>query len=375
MAMINLNHPWILQARHLFESDTGSTMNAAGESNFCIGQIFWKGGTSGATKVLSAAGGGSIYWNAASSLTFANAGTQLDIGIQDVAATGFEDGTFDVSGTLIGGTDTITDNALHVIPMETGSKTLTYRQIVAVGATMVTRAGVDQVTIDRVEWSGTLNSSGFPYGTHLSSRTSLLPCFTIKFDDGTYGWINLAPLAFNTTNTGTAISYNSGSTPDEYVCGITLPFKARIVGYGWKVGGVATADTFEICAYLDPFGSPSLIETAFAPDPDILVTDRPLFTLLDTPYDLEAGAVFGGSIRPTSVNNITITYFDLTTGFDVLKNTQLFSTIKMGSRTDNTGAFAETQTYHLPDFYLLIGGVEAGAGALVGSLVNGGKVR
>jgi hypothetical protein len=387
MAIVAFNAPWHMSVRNGYTGTTATTMNLATEESFTVGQIFWKGGTSGATKVLSAAGGGRILWNAGSS-TFANAGTTLRVGAQDVTAAGLNDGTFDVHKDLVGATDTITSNTLQNTLMASGSKTFSYGGLSAIGMEMTARAGADSVGVDRVnQGSGLASLAGSsPYSVHLGAKAQSVCCFTIIFDDGTYGWLMNGALLWNTTITAVGaiptngILFNSTDSPDEYVMACSLPFQARILGAILFIDGVSTSDPFEVIAYLDPFGSPSVIETLAHPsDPDHHVGGGvvgPFTTMLATPYDLPASSVIGFAVRPTSAGDISIGFHNLTSGFDGLKNAQPFSTIKLGGRTDQTGAFVETQAYHLPEFTLLVGGVEAGAaGTLIGSLVNGGKVR
>ncbi len=99
-----------------------ATMDGAGESQAFIGKVFLEAGTG--SKTISSAGG-KIRWRSGT-VTFANAGTNFRIGIQDVASTGLEDGTFDVYADLVGGTDTITGSADQLTAMETGTKTISH---------------------------------------------------------------------------------------------------------------------------------------------------------------------------------------------------------------------------------------------------------
>ena len=71
-----------------------SAIAAAGRSIAVIGKLVLAAGTG--SKTISSAGG-KIYIGKIASRTFANAGSTLRIGIQDVTAgTGLEDGVFDV---------------------------------------------------------------------------------------------------------------------------------------------------------------------------------------------------------------------------------------------------------------------------------------
>lgn len=365
MAFVNLNAPLRYNTRGYYQAGTGATLNAVGEHVFTIGQVFWKGGSSGQTKTISSAGG-RIYGNAASGIVWANAATNGRLGIQDTTAGGINDGTFDVQADLVPGTEVLASNTLFNFAMESGSKTLSYGQKIAVGIEMTARGGADVISIDRAT-TGTASwpSAGMssPYSVEGGAKTPGYCCWMLQFDDGTFGWVLGAALLFNTTISAiTQIAFNQGSTPDEYVMALSFDVAIRIAAVDIWVGAVATTDTYDLRAYLDPFGTPSLIETLPYPDdPDFHAASNtgPFTSMLATPYDLPVGSVFGVSLRPTSVNNVNIGYHDLTSGFHILKAAQPFATIKLGARTDLTGAFAEVQTYFLPDFGIWISGLDA----------------
>lgn len=343
-------------------SSTGSTMNAADEDNFAIGEIYFDAQTG--TKTCSAAGSCRIFYLTASGITWANGSTNFRLGIQDVGADGLFDGTFDVHADLVPGVETIASSLLHVATMESGTKTITYGQLVAIGGIMTARGGTDAVTFDRVI-GPTIVSYNRPYGVHLDTASRDIPQFLIEFDDDTYGWINPVPLLYNVNLTAIAsVSFSSASTPDEYVATFSLPYAVRICGVGFHMGATDTTDVYEVNVFTDPYGTPTKVaSTPLTPDPDQDFAPQagPYIFALAAPYELAANTVLGVGMRPTT-GTLTWSYHDLTTGFQALKNAQPFTTIKMASRTDNTGAFAETQTYHLPDLYISTCGLAAGGG-------------
>ena len=82
---------------------------------------------------------------------FSNGSTNLRIGLQDVTpATGFEDGTFDVYADLVGGTDTIAEDVILATPMESGTKTVTHGDLLAIAiemtAVLVEPDGIEPTT-------------------------------------------------------------------------------------------------------------------------------------------------------------------------------------------------------------------------------------
>lgn len=365
MAIVTLPTPLIVSALATAQGGTGATLNAAAEESFLIGPIFWEGGTSGATKVLSTSG--RIFWVSASGVTFANVATNLRIGAQDIdGATGLPDGTFDVFADWVPGTETITSSALHNTLMESGSKTFTYGANYAIGMTMTARGGVDQVTQDRVDLAAFAGAQTvtLPYGVHLGAKSPIIPQFLIKFDDGTFGWIYNAQLLWNTNDTAPAVqTFGSGSATDEYAGIFSFATDLQIAGIGASLGAIASGDAFELILYSDPLGTPTVIE-AITCDPDLVgVTNNvPYYRLLSTPVTLTGGLKYAIAARPTTAATISFGYLDLTTGFHELKKGQPFTTIQMGGRADQTGAFVETQTYHLPLINVGISGINPSGG-------------
>lgn len=332
-----------------------ATIDAAGESVAGIGRIVLEGRTG--SKTISAAGGGSIIVRV-NTFTFANAGTNFRIGIQDVASTGLEDTTYDVRADLTGGGGGLTASALNNIVMTTGTKTITHGDYVAVVIELTTRAGVDTVGISR-------SSVPFPNATMLAPWGSLdngslaktanpLPV-TIVFDDGSLGWFEFLPLGYNWVSAFPVNSINSGTTPDEICAVFSLPFSGHIDLVGMYLASLFTTDTFEYVLYADPLGTPSVIQTITV-DPAMSAgnsaTQQAFMEQLTTPLSFTAGVKYGFSYRPTSAGTINSSYVDLTTGLDMLKRVTPFSTIQIASRSDQTGAFTEIQPYYMPLIFL-----------------------
>lgn len=363
MAMTNLPASMLplFTFGYLSDGNTGN-VNAVNARVFAVGYCYLQGQTG--SKTISAAGGGQIYMNTSAGVVWANAGTSVDFGIQDVDASGLPDGTFDVSATLVPGTETFASTTLYAIPMEAGTKTISHGQLIAIGYLCTARAGTDNLTINQV-FHPTFQM-GLPYGVTGTGSTkgSQVAPFLIRFDDATWGWIDGAPLLYNTNQAESLQTFGSGSTPDEYAFVWEFPVPHRVTSWGTSLTNVATGDTFEAIAYTDPFGTPVAAVT-MSPDPDQLVTGQTRFTL-PTPLDCLANTPYAMALRPTTAGTISFLYQDLSSGFEVLKNAQPFSAIKMAARTDQTGPFVETQTYHLPFFLLSLAGFESGGSGVVG---------
>lgn len=319
-------------------SPNSGTIDAAGESQAAIGYVLLSTGP-GTSKVISSSGG-KIHWKTGA-ITFANGTTNLRIGIQDVAATGLEDGTYDVRGDLVGGTDTITANVVMSTAMETGSKTIAHGDLIAVVIEMTARGGADSVVVGKGSSNGLV-----PYGTaDVGSgpvRNAQLPAFTIEFDDGTVGWFTASSFV---SLVEASPALNTGTTPDEVALIFRLPFPAQVAGLLLAVTSVAAADDFEGILYTDPLGTPAAAHT-LTQDSDLTsaagaLWDRPLSSL----YSVTADTDYAVALRPTTANSINYTRLNFNTSNGVLrKPTMLGTNWSLGTRSNQTGAFTPDTT-------------------------------
>lgn len=322
-----------------------SSMAATGRQVHFVGQVFLENPTGG-SKTISAAGGGLIAWRSASSAVFNNAGTQLDIGIQDLdmtisATPSRGDGTFDVSATLIGGTDSLGGSGTKETAMESGSKTLNHGDFIAVAFNMVSRGGTDSVSIgcsamgdynDQTKSLPSVNSVTSGTWTTILNGT---PQVVIVFDDGTIGWLSegLPPMSQSSS------TVNTGSTPDEVGNYIKLRTKVRVLGFNLDTVLANNSSTFDIVIYSTPLGTPSVV-TSYSLDPDQFSTSGGSGSvLLSTPVVLTPGE-YGIILKPTTTNNITAYFYQVLT----IKYMRAFGMHEDDfyaiSRTDGSGAFA-----------------------------------
>ena len=352
---------------HVVDATSGITLNATGESGGIVGSIQVEGGSG--SKTISAAGGGAIIWFAGT-VTMADAGSTLRVGIQDVnAANGLEDGTFDVYAEFTGGGTIPTANDFNASAMTSGTKTLTQGDTVAIVVELVSRGGSDSVNVSRVATraiSG-INTMGLPYGTNdlgtLSVSNASGIYAVIKFDDGTIGWIQGTAAVIPLFSVPQA--FDSGSTPDEYIGTFVPAWPMQICGFGAALSGIASGDTFEAILYEDPYGTPNALVT-LTPDTDIVGgagTTESFHVFPCTKTSLAAGTTYGVAIRPTTANSINWEYTHVG-GADlaVLKRALPLPSLKMAARTDQTGAFVETETFHVPLIVLDVCGLDDGTG-------------
>jgi hypothetical protein len=346
---------------------SGTTMDAAGESYAAIGRIHLTSGP-GTSKTLSSSGG-AIAWNSGA-VTFGNAGTTLRIGINDVGATGLEDGTWtsEPFADLVGGTDTITANSLQVTPIETGSRSITHGDLIAVVFELQSRVS-DSIVVGYPSVSTLM-----PYGTADTgsgpAKLTLPPMVTILFDDGTLGWFGMDSYAFRIPSVG---AFGSSSTPDEYGLLFQVPVEMTITALFAQVGSIASTDDFELLLYSDPLGTP-VAERTVTVDADLVSTGL-YFEGGIADFTLAAATNYVIAVRPTTTNTITIGKIALP-GAAYRACMPFGTTTSQVSRTDNTGAFGSADTALLPLFGVWVSAIHDGTGGGGGAaqLVNSGAL-
>jgi hypothetical protein len=325
-------------------SSTGSAINAANEAVHFVGQIMIEGGTAAGSKTLSAAGGGKILWRSQTVIAFSNAGTNLRIGLQDLDVTSqpaHGDGTFDVYADLVGGTDTIAGNDDFETAMESGTKSLSQGDFVAVAFEFTSHGGSDYITIlseYNIFNADTVN--GLPGVWHddgTPSTANGVPCCAIQFDDGTLGWIaggTIAPFGIST-------SYNvNTSGADEFGNLLTPPFDMVVSGVTFSA---LIQDDLEICLYEDPLGTPTLLEAISVDASGTISIGAEWVLVFSSEHTLYAGKSYGITMRPTTTTTSYLYGSSIETGslsayMKVLGLTDTaFHSIE---RLNNTGAFS-----------------------------------
>ncbi len=317
-------------------SASSFTLNAAGESVAGIGKMRLSTGP-GTSKTISSAGG--KIFIATNAVTWANAATNLRVGIQDVVnTTGIEDTTYDVQADLVPGTETITASSVNTVTMESGTKTISDGDIVAIVVEMTARGGADSVVIR----GGTSSSeTSFPYSTSDTGAgpalSGIMSTFTVQFDDGTYGWIDTTFTAVS----GSGSAFSSSTTPDEYALIFRLPVKANLIGMYANLVSVAGTDDFEAILYSDPLGTP-VPERTIVVDANIMATGSQHFrSYFSTPYTANANTDYAIAIRPTTTNTLFLSQWAFGSGNGALRTPTLLGTNwSLGTRTDQTGAFS-----------------------------------
>jgi len=323
----------------------GNGVDAAGEISGTIGAMFNK---SGGTHTCSSAGC-AVYVDIQTATAWANVGTSVRIGLQDVGADGFGDGTFDVFADLVPGTETLTA-ATNRYAMESGSKSVANNQLVSLQLTMTARAGADAITPDGQQFvPSTYTNTGFPYGFRnagANAKNLIMTKMMIEYDDGTYGWINGNYVLSYNQGANTGVTFGSGSTPDEYAVAGSFKKDCALSSITWAVDDQVSGDDYELLLYDSPLGTPA-VHTGGT------ITANPVLTNLAsgfnaqtynfaTPIIVSAGVQYGFAIRPTTVNTITIAYENITNSASIIaayKAAQFLDGMGLYSRTNQTGAF------------------------------------
>lgn len=320
------------------------TLDAAAEAIHYSGQVYLEGGSG--SKTISSAGG-KIHWRTSGPVTFANAGTTLRIGLQDVSTSASPtqgDGAYDVYADLVGGTDTIAANTTHATAMASGTKTLAHGDKVTIVIEMTARGGTDSVGI-LYQTGGQGVDSLFPsFTSYLAStwgRVAGQPLITLEFDDGTFGGIFTGP-SVPGASTGTAVTYTSNTgTADEYGNVFSFPFPVVADGV-WSISyPTSNAADYEVCLYSDPLGTPTLIEavTVDATQVSLKNSPRTHSVMFASAHTLAQNTTYAVTVRPTTTITVRSFYHDTTTAGAAMA--PLGTACYAVRRLDNTGAFSD----------------------------------
>lgn len=350
------------------QSSSFTTVDAAGESVGAIGYAQLEAGSG--SKTISAAGGGAIWWWCGTVTAWADAGSEFRVGLQGVGATGLEDGSWGVYGSVIG-TTSITSSSWQKMVMTSGSVTLNQNDLFAIVGELVSRGGSDSINPRRLQpainpGSGVVGL-GVPYGTvdtgTLTKATSAFMAI-ILFDDGTTGWIQGLPLGGLGSSFAT-LSWNSGSSPNEYGMAFQPTVPVRISRLLSLLHNLNTTDLVDLVLYSDPLGSPSVIEAVTLDMNRMSGSGGAVLHIggLSTDRTLSPSTVYGVVAKPNNTGNISLNYIDFGSGNSAIKRASRFgASCKMISRSGGSGAFAEVQPHYLPMFGITVNGLHDGLG-------------
>lgn len=344
-----------------------AVVDAAGESGAYIGYLRLSTGV-GTSKTLQS--GDVIHWRN-STTTFNNGSTVCRVGVQDVdATTGLEDGSWDVYADFTGGGGGIAAGTVSST-LTTGTKTITDGDLLAVVIEFTARGGADVVRPIKINLT-----SGLPYNTADAgsgpAKDASAPSVTIEFADGTIGYFSDDSVALAQT----AVSFNSGSAPDEVASLFQLSIAVRIDGVYMTIGELDSGETGNVTVYETPTSTPNALATV-AVDPDVtaLATStigRHEFRL-GTTLDLSADTTYAVAYGATSAGGRNYGQTNLPSAA-CRKAWAFGSTLQGGGRVNGSGAFGSLSSTDMPTFGLRVVAIDVGSGGGggIGARVIGG---
>lgn len=350
---------------------TAGTLNAATNKVAFMGNVFINGRAT--SKVLSSAGG-KIDW-LPGAVTWATANSAIQVGIQDVSTAAGPvqpDGSFDVSGTLVQGTDTITASTWKSTTMGTGSKTIAHGDFIAIVLDMTVRNGADSVVVNGLTGINSLRPCGNVYtssawGTPTASSFS--PLAMITFDDGTLGWIDGTLPASAIANT----TYTDGSATDEYGMLFQVPWDCDIDAIGGCFCLVGDTSEATLTLYSTPTGTPAAISGAqlnLLGEQRISATNaRNSVYLLPSIVRLTRNTNYVLALKATGAGNILMLFMTLA---DAAFRAALSggTTLAQATRNAGSGAFTVTATTTVGFMFVRIAAVAGYQGFGIGSVAN-----
>lgn len=315
------------------------TIDAADEQVAITGQLM----TSDRQSHICSSAGCTIGFRAGG-VTWSTASTEVIFSLQDLDAVNGPPTepaeSADVSGNYVQGTDTISANTWHDIPMETGTKTVAPGDFMAIVFDMQVRNGADSVQISVLN-SGSIGS--FPLTVHKTggswSTSNHIGNAIIVFDDGAYGWIK----GTVATTGGGLTAYNNTDTEDEYG-NLIYPKTDMLATGAWFTGILRNGADAELVLYSDPLGTPTEI-ASLSLDHDwgyANSSGRTSTYSFATPVVIRRGGVYGITLRPTTANDVEL-------GRYLLSSNAYAVTIGGAEairidRADNSGVFDTSST-------------------------------
>lgn len=349
-------------------SNTGA-IDAASESIHIYGSVYIDG-RPGSSKTISSSGGKIHLLIGA--LTWANAGTTLRVGIQDMDNTTDDpprgDGTFDVFDDLVPGTDTVSANTWLTVTMSSGSKSITPGDEVAIVLNLEALGGADSITVRGATETGAPNFPNITVEAPANSYTGQIvyPNVVIEFDDGTLGFI-FGGWICTTFNSHT---FDSASTPDEYANIIQFSRPTPVDGYWWHGRMPGSAGSFEMLLYSDPEGTPAVVSGSTITEDierQLSAQNRSFYRQLPAPILLSANTKYAVAWRPVDTGgDLTMASYDVADASH-LKGAVGGTQCYFGTRSNQSGAFSTTTTRRLLGGVVACGGDDgAGGGLTVG---------
>ncbi len=309
---------------------TSGTIDAATEKFAAVGNLWLPAGAT--SKTISSAGG-RVCWNLPT-VTFANGATSVTAGIQDLSAD-LPDGSFDVSGTFVGGGGGIAAG-WNRLAMDTGSKTISAGALIAIVLDMTARGGADSINGGHFTLAPSQQRVGFFVGSW-TYQTTIAPNVGIEFDDGTVGCLWGLPPFLSTSQE----IFNDSTNPDERGVLFQLDNDCKSDGAWLQLTQVTAADG-TLTLYSDPLGTPAAVATAAIEGVRGLSTPGNAFVPWDggAEVSLTKTTTYALALKATSANDLRLQHYTL--GNENMRPLlQGGTTVRKGTRNNGAGAFAE----------------------------------
>jgi hypothetical protein len=263
------------------------------------------------------------------------------------------------TGTLFGTTtnasqvvDSADDNAGFLVTL-TADAAVTVGDAVAL--VIINDAGTPGTMNIHSTW-GAATSNQFPYGvTNTSGSYAKVsvgaPAFYIEYDDGSTPNVGTLPILSNT-----AVTFNSGTAPDERALYFQLPFPCKIAGVDMGLG--AFSGNAEVILY-DSDGTTALATVTLDKDIGRGGTVGLGRVLFGTPVTLSANTNYRIALKPTSASNVVL--YDYIFGDAANLGAMDGGTNFHLSTQTNAGGWTETTTRR-PVMSLLLSAFDDGVG-------------
>lgn len=342
-----------------------ATADAANEKIVAMGHVYWEGAPTSPRTMGSSS---KVHFRTYN-VTFADAATNVRIGLQDVVGSGGgvaviqPDGTFDVYADVAGNSGLITssdDQVVKSITLSTsGSKSVGHGDLIAVAFDMTARGGSDSLILASISGVSGLTSAlptvaNYVVGWSTSAR---VPNILLEDDSGNFGLLYGSAYI---SNVGT-YNYSSSSSPDEYGLVFQVPFRCKVGGFAACVSGNNTASDITFRLYSDPLGTPASMASYSRPGDQGAggTTESLTYFMLASEITLEPNTDYCLAAEAATTTAIDIGYVTLASAAH--RGVLGFANCRLGSRSNGSGAFSETTT-EIPLLGVILSAVDDGFG-------------
>lgn len=361
---------WVGTAGGLTQTST-SPIDAATEKIAFMGHARWEGSPAGAKTFGTSS---KIHFKTGT-VTFADAGTTVRVGIQGVSGDGSgvsgmtPDGAFDVYVDLAGNGGVITssdDNVYKSVTMSTGSKSITDGDLIAIVFDMTARGGSDSLILAGPTSDGYFTNPGYRLyngGAWQNFSGAVMPNILLEADDGTFGILRGAMFIIgpSSQNFSATYSYTSSSSPDEYGLIFQVPFCCKVDALWFSLATSAANADATIALYSDPLGTPTVMASAshYGEYGNNGTDNRPRLVPI-TEQTLAPGTDYCVALVAAGAGSCVLGYTTLASANH--RTVQGLANCRRGSRTNATGAFSEMTT-EIPLMGVQISALDDGATA------------